>query len=113
MSNRALDYKYEADGYAYLGTFSVTILGRDIAMPLLNAEGARPDDARELAWDIATTLNMAPEMLEALEEAAGVLTEYIEDAYCDKHLGRGLCDCKTDSVARLTNLLRRVKGDAS
>lgn len=112
MSNRALDYWYEADGYAYLGTFSVTILGRDIAMPLLNAEGDSPDDARELAWDIATTLNMAPEMLEALEEAAGVLTEYIEDAYCDRH-GRGLCDCKPDIVARLTNLIRRVTGDAS
>lgn len=60
----------------------------------------------------AVLIAAAPEMLEALIEAAGHLTAYIEAEYCDHH-GRGLCQCKPDIVARLTNLIRRAKGDAA
>lgn len=68
-----------------------------------------PDDYPAGAWANARLIAAAPEMLEALEEAIPVLTDAIEDSYCGMHLGRGLCDCKSDIVARISTIIARIK----
>jgi len=71
--------------------------------------GAFPIGHREINEQHARLIAAAPEMLEALEEAIPVLTDAIEDSYCGMHRGRGLCDCKSDIVARISTIIARTK----
>ena len=54
--------KVRADGYAYYGTWSVAIEGRDVVFACMGPGGERPDDARELTEEIVKRVNAYEEV---------------------------------------------------